>query len=158
MTSGFLSLLIKFRRAIDVAKFPLRDRKATLVPALGVWLQFSGDCTARNESFRVRRYPAARATPIDHQPCVPRATTWGEFVAKFLLKRQKRFGRDAHNRARRGMTFQRVPDCTQLEIGKERGLGGGVSAKPLARPRLARSYESHLFLLKYRLKFIFRQH
>jgi hypothetical protein len=55
-------------------------------------------------------------------------------------------------------SFQRVPDCTLLEIGKERGLGGGVSAKPLARPRLVRSVESHLFLFKYRLNFDFRQH
>jgi len=60
--------------------------------------------------------------------------------------------------ARRGRTIQRVPDCTLLEIGKERGLGGGVSAEPLARPRLARSVESHLFLFKYRLNFDFRQH
>ena len=44
------------------------------------------------------KHPAARATSVDHEPCAPRATTWGEFLAELLPERQKKFGRDAHNR------------------------------------------------------------
>lgn len=55
----------------------------------------------------------------------------------FTVTPEELWPRDAQP-ARRGRMFQRVPDCTLLEIGKERGQGGGVSAKPLAQPRLVR--------------------
>lgn len=48
--------------------------------------------------MRLRIHPAARAITLDREPCVPRATTYGEFVAEYLRERQKRFGRGAHNR------------------------------------------------------------
>jgi hypothetical protein len=62
-----------FRRAIDVAKFPLRDRKATLVPVFGVVRQ-SGDRRTIHADQPDLHYLAARDTPMDRESCTPRAT------------------------------------------------------------------------------------
>jgi hypothetical protein len=54
--------------------------------------------------------------------------------------------------------FQRVPDCTQLEIGKERGIRWWCVGQTARSAATRAKFESHLFLLKYRLKNVFRQH
>jgi len=45
----------------------------------------------------------------------------GDFYPNLCQIAKRNVGRDAHNRPDVGLTFQRVPDCTQQEkIGKER--------------------------------------
>jgi hypothetical protein len=57
------------------------------------------------------------------------------------------------------MVLRRVPSCTLREkLAKSGGLGGGVSAKPLARPRLEASKSRTSLLLKYRLNLRLEQH
>lgn len=77
------------------------------------------------------------ATPQGHRRALERETkscvarTRSEAIAEqSFAESPQEAGREAHNRPNVRM-FQRVPDCTQLEIGKERELGGGVSVKPL---------------------------
>lgn len=141
--SGFLSVSVlrrgrssrRIRSVVNLSNSYARSRTRVFSPLLVALRSANATCESTGCARHINRPRAVR-------------TTAGIYEAKFKSN-SPRFletsGRDSHNRSDVEMAFQRVPDCTQLEIGKERRLGGGVSVKPLARPRLAPGRESHLF-------------
>lgn len=91
--------------------------------------------------------------------CEPRSTISGENSCPMPCRTANR--RLAAMRTT-GQTWDSFPTRARLhtvrELAKSGGLGGGVSAKPLARPRPALRYGSHLFFLQYRLDLRTGQH
>jgi hypothetical protein len=135
--------------------------QATLVPIFAACC-FVG--CARQDARRIGRPRQAKHLIRARHPNRPRAVRTAPHCFRQSIPRSRaEMPKDCWPRcaqpAKRRMTFQRVPDRTQLErLAKSGGLGGGVSAKPLAGPRPDSRSESHLFSLKYRLNFRSGQH
>ena len=112
----------------------------------------------RSQESIARSTVLARATSID--PRVVRIAQHERRATctRSLCQTAKRSWPRCAQPARRRMTFQRVPDCTQLEIGKERWIRWWCVGQAARLAATRSRYASHLFFSKYRLDLRTGQH